>query len=220
MTPNHPGFSVAVGIASLVLEGRALSDDDFLSHPIIPLQSSTKLSNLPNSFYATNQLNSIRTLGQHSTSVTSGSTTSTADRFRLRQKLILLNPSSSTNPNNGGGGGVGESSSSGGLLSLLLRSNNTENAGIENDVLVENRNKSPEINSLMTITSNYLQLNWEKENFVRTHRATDVGQTQKKVMQGAHCEEFLTKIGLIKGDTTSKTAIRNHVCTTDVKVYS
>lgn len=109
LTPNNPAFSISIGIASLVLEGRPLCDDDF-AREISDTATATASSSFPDTSNSKLIPPSSSLSTQHSsesiqlnsiTAATSATTTATTvtpvlrqDTVqhiqRLRQKLLLL----------------------------------------------------------------------------------------------------------------------------------
>lgn len=122
LSPSNPAFSISIGIASLVLEGRPLCDDDYV--PEIPVASGSSSSYLPATLAAaaaatasSHPSTSAPHHQKHVTGATSGLTgiaaSSATTAFtaaasaslpqdtiqhiqRLRQKLLLLRSSPST----------------------------------------------------------------------------------------------------------------------------
>lgn len=229
LTSNNPAFSISIGIASLVLEGRPLSDDDYA----LEFDSSTQrtrsdgCSSGAQALPAASDIQSIRTPHHMQTDTVQ-------HVQRLRQKLLQLRSAPGTSRDCY----VDQS------ISVLSSSATTSyDSDEELETIYKKQQQLQEenlLNSLQSLASNCLKTTPRSFNksqgLFRTVEAWTADQSKqlsatltaqftaanagKKKLDkgikktGPHCEQFMKKIGLVKGASggTDALDLDEHYC--------
>lgn len=215
LTSNNPAFSISIGIASLVLEGRPLSDDDYALEFDSSAQQRTRSDNVATGAQA---LPAATTLEQSIRTPHHMQTDTVQHVQRLRQKLLQLRSAPGTSRDC-----VVDQS-----ISVLSSSATTSyDSDEELETIYKKQQQLQEenlLNSLQSLASNCLKATPRSFNkshgLFRTVEAwtadqsrqlsasitahfTAANSSKKKVDKGVkktgpHCEQFMKKIGLIK----------------------
>lgn len=226
LTSNNPAFSISIGIASLVLEGRPLSDDDYALEFDSSAQRTRSDATLgAQALPAATNFQSIRTPHQMDT---------VQHVQRLRQKLLQLRSAPGTSRDC-----VVDQS-----ISVLSSSATTSyDSDEELETIYKKQQQLQEenlLNSLQSLASNCLKTTPRSFNrshgLFRTVEAWTADQSKqlsanitaqfaaansgKKKLDkcvkktGPHCEQFMKKIGLIKGANggTDALDLDEHYC--------
>lgn len=228
LTSNNPAFSISIGIASLVLEGRPLSDDDYaLEFDSSKQRTRSDISSGAQSLPAATDVQSIRTPHHMQTDTVQ-------HVQRLRQKLLQLRSAPCTSRDC-----VVDQS-----ISVLSSSATTSyDSDEELETIYKKQQQLQEenlLNSLQSLASNCLKTTPRSFNkshgLFRTVEAWTAGQSKQLSANltahfttvnsgktkldkgikktGPHCEQFMKKIGLIKGASggTDALDLDEHYC--------
>lgn len=232
LTSNNPAFSISIGIASLVLEGRPLSDDDYALEYDSSAQRTATRSDVTTTgaqaLPTATDVQSIRTPHPMETDTVQ-------HVQRLRQKLLQLRSAPGTSRDC-----VVDQS-----ISVLSSSATTSyDSDEELETIYKKQQQLQEenlLNSLQSLASNCLKSTPRSFNkshgLFRTVEAWTTDQSKqvsasitaqfaaaassnKKKLDknvkktGPHCEQFMKKIGLIKGATggTDALDLDEHYC--------
>lgn len=229
LTSNNPAFSISIGIASLVLEGRPLSDDDYaLEYDSSTHRARSDMTSGAQALPPATNLQSIRTPHHHM------QTDTVQHVQRLRQKLLQLRSAPGTSRDC-----VVDQS-----ISVLSSSATTSyDSDEELETIYKKQQQMQEenlLNSLQSLASNCLKTTPrgfnESHGLFRTVEAWTSDQSKqlsasisanfsalisgkKKSDKGVkktgpHCEQFMKKIGLIKGANggTDALDLDEHYC--------
>lgn len=230
LTSNNPAFSISIGIASLVLEGRPLSDDDYaLEYDSSTQRTRSDVTSGAQAFLpAATDIQSIRTPHQMQTDTVH-------HVQRLRQKLLQLRSAPSTSRDC-----VVDQS-----ISVLSSSATTSyDSDEELETIYKKQQQLQEenlLNSLQSLASNCLKQTTPRpfsksHGLFRTVESWTADQSKqlsasltahyttvnagKKLDKGVkktgpHCEQFMKKIGLVKGASggTDALDLDEHYCT-------
>ncbi|KAJ6643798.1 Protein FAM214A [Pseudolycoriella hygida] len=228
LTSNNPAFSISIGIASLVLEGRPLSDDDYaLEYESSVQHTRCDVNSGAQALPIATTIQSIRTSHQMQTDTVQ-------HVQRLRQKLLQLRSAPGTSRDF-----VVDQS-----ISVLSSSATTSyDSDEELETIYKKQQQLQEENllhSLQSLASNCLKST--PKSFNKSHglfRTVEAWTTEQSKQLGAsltaqftaansakrksdkgikktgpHCEQFMKKIGLIKSASGGADAVdlEEHFC--------